>query len=64
MENFIKLGNTDKLNIFNQTSERSGLSSSAIEKDWWVTLSFNELITRIKELNSRVKKYNYEWTTN
>ena len=41
MENFMKLSNTDKLNIFNQTSERSGLSSSAIEKDWWVTLSLN-----------------------
>jgi predicted nucleotidyltransferase component of viral defense system len=41
MENFIKLSNNDKLNIFNQTSERSGLSSSAIEKDWWVTLSLN-----------------------
>ena len=41
MENFIKLSNTNKLNIFNQTSERSGLSSSAIEKDWWVTLSLN-----------------------
>jgi len=41
MENFIKLSDNDKLNIFNQTSERSGLSSSAIEKDWWVTLSLN-----------------------
>jgi len=41
MENFIKLSNKDKINIFNQTSERSGLPSSAIEKDWWVTLSLN-----------------------
>lgn len=41
MENFIKLSNNDKINIFNQTSERSGLPSSAIEKDWWVTLSLN-----------------------
>ena len=41
MENFIKLNNKDKINIFNQTSERSGLPSSAVEKDWWVTLSLN-----------------------
>ncbi len=41
MENFIKLSDKDKINIFNQTSERSGLPSSAIEKDWWVTLSLN-----------------------
>lgn len=41
MENFIKLSNKDKINIFNQTSERSGLPSSAVEKDWWVTLSLN-----------------------
>ncbi|MBG7631297.1 MAG: nucleotidyl transferase AbiEii/AbiGii toxin family protein [Bacteroidetes bacterium] len=41
MENFIKLNKKDKLNIFNQTSERSGLPSSAVEKDWWVTLSLN-----------------------
>ncbi len=41
MKNFIKLNKKDKLNIFNQTSERSGLPSSAVEKDWWVTLSLN-----------------------
>jgi len=41
MEDFIKLSNKDKVNIFNQTSERTGLPSSAIEKDWWVTLSLN-----------------------
>lgn len=41
MRNFIKLNKKDKLNIFNQTSERSGLPSSAVEKDWWVTLSLN-----------------------
>ncbi|RXP46202.1 nucleotidyl transferase AbiEii/AbiGii toxin family protein [Lutibacter sp. HS1-25] len=41
MENFIKLSKKDKINIFNQTSERSGLPSSAVEKDWWVTLSLN-----------------------
>lgn len=39
MKNFIKLNKKDKLNIFNQTSERSGLPSSAVEKDWRVTLS-------------------------
>ena len=41
MKDFIKLSNKRKLNIFNQTSERSGLPSSAVEKDWWVTLSLN-----------------------
>jgi predicted nucleotidyltransferase component of viral defense system len=41
MKDFIKLNKKDKLNIFNQTSERSGLPSSAVEKDWWVTLSLN-----------------------
>jgi predicted nucleotidyltransferase component of viral defense system len=41
MKDFIKLSKRDKLNIFNQTSERSGLPSSAVEKDWWVTLSLN-----------------------
>ncbi len=41
MVNFIKLSDKDKINIFNQTSERSGLPSSAVEKDWWVTLSLN-----------------------
>jgi len=41
METFIKLSDLDKVNIFNQTSERTGLPSSAIEKDWWVTLSLN-----------------------
>ena len=41
MKAFIQLSEKDKLNIFNQTSERSGLPSSAVEKDWWVTLSLN-----------------------
>ncbi len=41
MRGFIKLSEKDRLNIFNQTSERTGLPSSAIEKDWWVTLSLN-----------------------
>ncbi len=41
MKSFIQLSKKDKLNIFNQVSERSGLPSSAVEKDWWVTLSLN-----------------------
>ncbi|PCH75296.1 MAG: hypothetical protein COB98_09180 [Flavobacteriaceae bacterium] len=41
MKKFIQLGKKDKLNIFNQVSEKTGLPSSAIEKDWWVTLSLN-----------------------
>jgi len=45
MENFIKLSDLDKVNIFNQTSERTGLPSSAIEKDWWVTLSLNVIFS-------------------
>lgn len=41
MKKFIKLSKKDKLNIFNQVSEKTGLPSSAVEKDWWVTLSLN-----------------------
>jgi predicted nucleotidyltransferase component of viral defense system len=41
MKNFIRLSKKDKLNIFNQASEKTGLPSSAVEKDWWVTLSLN-----------------------
>ena len=41
MKAFIQLSKKDKLNVFNQVSERSGLPSSAVEKDWWVTLSLN-----------------------
>lgn len=41
MKAFIKLSEKDKLNIFNQVSEKTGLPSSAVEKDWWVTLSLN-----------------------
>ena len=41
MKKIIRLSKKDKLNIFNQTSQRSGLPSSAVEKDWWVTLSLN-----------------------
>ena len=45
MEHFIQLSDLDKVNIFNQTSERTGLPSSAIEKDWWVTLSLNVIFS-------------------
>lgn len=41
MKAFINLSEKDKLNIFNQVSEKTGLPSSAVEKDWWVTLSLN-----------------------
>lgn len=41
MKAFIKLSEKDKLNIYNQVSEKTGLPSSAVEKDWWVTLSLN-----------------------
>lgn len=41
MKAFIKLSKKDKLNIFNQVSEKTGLPSSAVEKDWWVTLALN-----------------------
>lgn len=41
MKPFINLSEKDKLNIFNQVSEKTGLPSSAVEKDWWVTLSLN-----------------------
>lgn len=41
MKAFIKLSKKDKLNIYNQVSEKTGFSSSAVEKDWWVTLALN-----------------------
>lgn len=41
MKRFIRLPEKDKLNIFNQASEISGLPASAVEKDWWVTLALN-----------------------
>lgn len=41
MKAFINLSKKDKLNVFNQVSEKTGLPSSAVEKDWWVTLSLN-----------------------
>lgn len=41
MKAFINLSEKDKLNVFNQVSERTGLPSSAVEKDWWVTLALN-----------------------
>lgn len=41
MKAFINLSKKDKLNIFNQVSEKTGLPSSAVEKDWWVTLALN-----------------------
>ena len=34
MKAFIKLSKKDKLNIFDQVSEKTGLPSSAVEKDW------------------------------
>lgn len=45
IQDFIKLNKQDKLNIFNQASERSGLPSYAVEKDWWVTLCLNIIFT-------------------
>ncbi|MFB9056870.1 nucleotidyl transferase AbiEii/AbiGii toxin family protein [Mariniflexile ostreae] len=41
MKAFIKLSKKGKQNIFNPVSEKTGLPSSAVEKDWWVTLSLN-----------------------
>lgn len=38
LENWIKIPEKKKTEIFNQTGNKLGLSSSAIEKDWWVTL--------------------------
>lgn len=34
-ENFYKLTDQHKLEIFTSTSEKKGLSPFAIEKDWW-----------------------------
>lgn len=45
MKAFIKLSKKEKLNIFNQVSEKKGLPSSAVEKDWWVTLALNVIFS-------------------
>lgn len=45
MKVFIKLSKKEKLNIFNQVSEKKGLPSSAVEKDWWVTLALNVIFS-------------------
>ena len=45
MQAFIKLNEKDKLNIFNQVSEKTGLPSFAVEKDGWVTLSLNVIFS-------------------
>jgi hypothetical protein len=38
LKNWIRIPEKKKTEIFNQTGIKSGLSSTAIEKDWWVTL--------------------------
>lgn len=45
MKVFIKLSKKEKLNIFNQVSEKKGLPSYAVEKDWWVTLALNVIFS-------------------
>lgn len=45
MKAFIKLSKKEKLNIFNQVSEKKGLPSYAVEKDWWVTLALNVIFS-------------------
>jgi len=38
---WLKLSNERKIDILNQVSNRTGLPSIAVEKDWWVTLILN-----------------------
>lgn len=45
MKAFIQLSDKDKLNIFNQVSEKTGLPSAAVEKDWWVTLALHMIFS-------------------
>lgn len=39
MEKWFKLSEEDRKNIFIQTSNQTGLSPTAIEKDWWVMIA-------------------------
>jgi predicted nucleotidyltransferase component of viral defense system len=43
MKNFLDLPEARRKQIFEQTSERTGLPPSAIEKDWWVTLALKTI---------------------
>jgi predicted nucleotidyltransferase component of viral defense system len=45
MKAFIKLNKKDKLNIFNQVSQKTVLPPSVVEKNWWVTLSLNSIFS-------------------
>ena len=38
LNSWLKIPEKKKAEIFNQTGHRLGLSSTAVEKDWWVTL--------------------------
>jgi predicted nucleotidyltransferase component of viral defense system len=43
MKIFLDLPEARRKQIFEQTSERTGLPPSAIEKDWWVTLALKTI---------------------
>jgi predicted nucleotidyltransferase component of viral defense system len=43
MKNFYDLSEQRKIDIFNQVSDRTGLPSAAIEKDWWVTMALKAI---------------------
>jgi hypothetical protein len=45
MKKFLDLPEARRKEIFEQTSERTGLPPSAIEKDWWVTLVLKTIFT-------------------
>ena len=45
MNNWLSLTRDQQLNLFNQTSDATGLPSYSIEKDAWVTLVLRMLFT-------------------
>jgi predicted nucleotidyltransferase component of viral defense system len=43
--NWIQLSDSDRRNIFEQTSVRTGYIVQAVEKDWWVTTVLEALFS-------------------
>lgn len=50
MEKWFELSEEDRKNIFTQTSNETGLSPTAVEKDWWVMIALRAIFsTKVAE---------------
>ena len=45
MGNFLKLSNSRKIELFNNTALITGLPNVAVEKDWWITVALKALFS-------------------